>query len=77
MHDTFFIYCIVDECEQKESRTVIEGTGAAWPTRASSYQVSLPTGTSWAYRGRDGRVERAYCPVHPEHAACGQSAQAA
>ena len=57
--------------------TVIEGAGAAWPRGARSYQVSLPTGTWWAYRGRDGRVEHAYCPVHHEHVVCGHSAEAA
>ena len=77
MHETFFIYCIVDECEQKESRAVIKGAGSPGPRGASSYQVSLPTGTWWAYRGRDGRVERAYCPAHHDHGLCSHSAEAA
>lgn len=77
MHESFFIHCTVNECEQKESRAVIEGAGSAWPPRTSSFQVPLATGSWWAYRGRDGRVERAYCPLHHEHAACIQGAEAA
>jgi len=54
MHETFFIYCIVDDCEQKESRAVIEGAGAGFPPRARSYQVSLPMGT---WRRTAGRTD--------------------
>ena len=56
---------------------MIEGAGALWPPPTRRYQVVLPTGTWWAFRGGDGRVERAYCPLHHEEGVCVQSAEAA
>jgi len=65
MHDSFFICCGVDGCERKEARAVIEGALTGEPIRTiRSFPVSLDDGEWWAYRGRDARVERVYCPDH-------------
>jgi hypothetical protein len=77
MYESFFVYCVADECQQKESRAVIEGAGVACPPRTTRFEVSLPTGTWRALRGRDGRIERAYCPLHHDDAGCGEIAEAA
>ena len=49
----------------------------AWPPHASGYRVALDEGDWWAYRGRDTRVERAYCPAHHEDAVGVEGAAAA
>ena len=77
MDRAFFIRCHVDRCDQKESRAVIEGAVTAWPPHASGYRVALDEGDWWAYRGRDTRVERAYCPAHHEDAVWVEGAAAA
>jgi hypothetical protein len=77
MDRAFFIRCHVDRCDQKESRAVIEGAVTAWAPHASGYRVALDEGDWWAYRGRDTRVERAYCPAHHEDAVGVEGAAAA
>jgi len=56
---------------------VIEAAVTAWPPHASGYRVALDEGDWWAYRGRDTRVERAYCPAHHEDAVWVEGAAAA
>jgi hypothetical protein len=77
MYESFFVYCAADECQQKESRAVIEGADITCPPRTTRFEVSLPTGMWRALRGRDGRIERAYCPLHHDDARRSEIAEAA
>jgi hypothetical protein len=78
MEEAFFIRCDVDSCDRKESRAVIEGAVTGEPIGfRRSYAVPLRGGEWWAYRGRDARVERAYCPAHHEDAVRFEGAKAA
>jgi hypothetical protein len=77
MNESFFIRCSADGCKEKESRAVVEGAIAAWPLHASAERVPAVAGTWRAYRGRDGRIERAYCPAHHENAVWVEGAEAA